>query len=83
MTLVFDYGGVIVDLEPTRCIEAFQRLGLDIRPFLGTYRQGGVFSLFVPLKTFFPYLRAKYLYTKILPPQDTVFLRYGISPPFI
>ena len=45
MTLVFDYGGVIVDLEPTRCIEAFQRLGLDIRPFLGTYRQGGVFSL--------------------------------------
>lgn len=45
MTLVFDYGGVIVDLDPTRCIEAFQRLGLDIRPFLGTYRQGGVFSL--------------------------------------
>lgn len=45
MTLIFDYGGVIVDLLPARCITAFERLGLDIRPYLGTYRQGGPFAL--------------------------------------
>ena len=44
--LLFDFGGVLVDLDKQRCIEAFDRLGFDIRPCLGTYRQGGVFSLF-------------------------------------
>ena len=43
--LLFDFGGVLVDLDKQRCIEAFDRLGFDIRPCLGTYRQGGVFSL--------------------------------------
>ena len=43
--LLFDFGGVLVDLDKQRCIEAFYRLGFDIRPYLGTYRQGGVFSL--------------------------------------
>lgn len=44
MTLLFDFGGVLVDLDKQRCINAFSALGLDIRPFLGTYRQGGIFS---------------------------------------
>lgn len=43
--LLFDFGGVLVDLDKQRCIEAFYRLGFDIRPYLGTYRQGGMFSL--------------------------------------
>lgn len=42
--LLFDFGGVLVDLDKQRCIRAFDALGFDIRPFLGTYRQAGVFS---------------------------------------
>lgn len=44
MILVFDFGGVIVDLRKTATIEAFDRLGFDIRPYLGTYKQGGIFA---------------------------------------
>ena len=44
MIPVFDFGGVIVDLRKTATIEAFDRLGFDIRPFLGTYKQGGIFA---------------------------------------
>ncbi|MBR2863649.1 MAG: HAD family phosphatase [Bacteroidaceae bacterium] len=43
--LLFDFGGVLVDLDKERCIHAFDAMGFDIRPFLGTYRQAGVFSL--------------------------------------
>ncbi len=42
--LLFDFGGVLVDLDQQRCIRAFDALGFDIRPFLGTYRQAGIFS---------------------------------------
>lgn len=45
MNLLFDFGGVLVDLDKQRCIEAFNELGFDIRPYLGAYRQGGIFSL--------------------------------------
>ena len=45
MKLLFDFGGVLVDLDKQRCIDSFARLGFDIRPFLGTYRQAGPFSL--------------------------------------
>ncbi|MCI7273222.1 HAD family phosphatase [bacterium] len=45
MKLLFDFGGVLVDLDKARCIDSFDRLGFDIRPYLGTYRQGGPFSL--------------------------------------
>lgn len=45
MKLLFDFGGVLVDLDRSRAERAFDRLGFDIRPFLGTYRQAGVFSL--------------------------------------
>lgn len=44
MTLLFDFGGVLVDLDKQRCIKAFEDLGFDIRPYLGTYRQAGIFS---------------------------------------
>ena len=44
--LLFDFGGVLVDLDKQRCIESFRKLGFDIAPFLGTYRQAGVFALF-------------------------------------
>ena len=44
--LLFDFGGVLVDLDKQRCIAAFQELGFDITPFLGTYRQAGIFSQF-------------------------------------
>lgn len=44
MTLLFDFGGVLVDLDKQRCIKAFEDLGFDIRPYLGTYRQAGMFS---------------------------------------
>lgn len=45
MIYLFDFGGVLVDLDRTRSIEAFAALGFDIRPYLGTYAQGGFFSL--------------------------------------
>lgn len=45
MTLLFDFGGVLVDLDKQRCIQAFAELGFDIRPYLGAYRQAGIFSL--------------------------------------
>lgn len=42
--LLFDFGGVLVDLDRQRCIRAFGELGFDIRPYLGTYVQAGFFS---------------------------------------
>lgn len=44
MKLVFDFGAVLVDLKKTDSIAAFDQLGVDIRPFIGTFRQGGVFA---------------------------------------
>lgn len=43
-TLLFDFGGVLVDLDRSRCIEAFRALGFDVEPYLGAYRQGGAFA---------------------------------------
>lgn len=45
MKLVFDFGAVLVDLKKEDAIAAFDRLGVDIRPYIGTFRQGGVFAL--------------------------------------
>ena len=44
--LLFDFGGVLVDLDKQRCINAFADLGFDILPYLGTFQQGGFFSDF-------------------------------------
>lgn len=45
MQLLFDFGGVIVDLQRDACLSAFDALGFDLRPYLGTFQQGGVFAL--------------------------------------
>jgi putative hydrolase of the HAD superfamily len=43
--LLFDLGGVIMDIERQRCVEAFKRLGMDdIDQFLGDYGQTGAFG---------------------------------------
>ncbi len=42
--LIFDFGGVLVDLDRERCIESFERLGVNVRDALGQYVQSGVFS---------------------------------------
>lgn len=46
MIYLFDFGGVLVNLDKQRCITAFAEIGFDIRPYLGTYAQGGFFSEF-------------------------------------
>lgn len=42
--LLFDFGGVLVNLDRSRVEQAFDLLGFNIRPFLGTYKQSGVFE---------------------------------------
>lgn len=43
--LMFDLGGVIMDIEKNRCVEAFRTLGLDNPDrFFGEYGQGGCFG---------------------------------------
>ncbi len=46
MNLLFDLGGVIMDIDRMRCVEAYRRLGM-VRPedFLGDYAQKGPFML--------------------------------------
>lgn len=45
MTLLFDFGGVLVDLNKQRCIDNFAAMGLDVKPYLGAFFQNGPFSL--------------------------------------
>ena len=42
--LLFDFGGVIVDLDREQVLRSFDQLGIDIRPYLGTFKQSGIFS---------------------------------------
>lgn len=44
MKLLFDFGGVLVDLNRERCIRAFSDLGIDVSHFLGAFKQSGPFS---------------------------------------
>lgn len=44
MTIIFDFGGVLVQLDKQRCIDAFAKLGFDLAPFIGTYAQSGILS---------------------------------------
>ena len=44
MQLLFDFGGVLVDLDKECCIRAFAELGFDLRPYIGTYAQAGFLS---------------------------------------
>lgn len=41
--IIFDFGGVLVDLNPTRCIQSFTDLGLNVEPYLNTYLSQGIF----------------------------------------
>lgn len=44
--LLFDLGGVIMDIRRQRCVDAFRRLGMaDPDEFLGEYSQKGPFKL--------------------------------------
>lgn len=44
-TLLFDLGGVIMDIERLNCVAAFEKLGMrDIQLFLGEYSQKGIFG---------------------------------------
>ena len=33
--IIFDFGGVIVDLDKERCLQSFEKLGIDARGCLG------------------------------------------------
>lgn len=52
--LLFDFGGVLVDLDGERVARAFARLGLDVRPYLGQYVQSGVLAGFETGQTSLP-----------------------------
>lgn len=41
--LIFDFGGVLVDLNQPRCIKAFSDLGLNVMPYLNHYLSQGIF----------------------------------------
>lgn len=51
MKLLFDFGGVLVDLDKERCVRAFSSIGIDARPYLNDYGQAGVFARFESGKT--------------------------------
>ena len=42
--LIFDFGGVLINLDRQRCIENFRKLGLEkVDELLGMYSQQGIF----------------------------------------
>lgn len=43
--LLFDFGGVLVDLDHKRVLQSFANIGMDISKYLGVYKQSGIFSL--------------------------------------
>lgn len=44
-TLVFDLGGVLINLDKQACIDAFKALGFDtVERYLGEYEQQGIFG---------------------------------------
>lgn len=42
--IVFDFGGVIVDLDKQRVLDAFRELGVDVEAYVGRYAQAGPFE---------------------------------------
>ena len=42
--VIFDFGGIIVDLDKQAAVDAFERLGFDARAYVGDYAQNGVFA---------------------------------------
>ena len=46
-TIIFDFGGVLLDLDKQACVDAFVALGChDIANLIDNYRQKGLFLLF-------------------------------------
>lgn len=43
--LIFDFGGVLVDLDKQKTVDAFAALGIDVRAHIRDYVQGGPFAL--------------------------------------
>ena len=42
--LIFDFGGVLINLDRQRCVENFRKLGLEkVDELLGMYSQQGIF----------------------------------------
>lgn len=44
MHLLFDFGGVLVDLDRARCMQSFHAIGFPVEDYLGAYKQAGIFS---------------------------------------
>ena len=44
--LVFDFGGVLIDIDIERCVDAFRTLGFAADALVGKYHQQGVFRDF-------------------------------------
>lgn len=44
MHLLFDFGGVLVDLDRQRCQQSFHDIGFPVEQYLGDYKQAGIFS---------------------------------------
>jgi len=43
-TIIFDFGGVLIDLDMTACLSAFKRLGFStIEKYIDPYKQKGLF----------------------------------------
>lgn len=43
--IIFDFGGVVVDLDKQAAVRAFEALGFEARACIGDYVQDGVFAL--------------------------------------
>lgn len=41
--IIFDLGGVLIDLDKQRCLDSFAAIGFDATPYLGRYEQKGLF----------------------------------------
>ena len=44
--IIFDWGGVLIDLNTEGCIQAFERLGADVKTLLTGTNELGVFSAY-------------------------------------
>lgn len=75
MHILFDFGGVLTDLNAPRVLASFDALGVDIRPYLGGYKQSGPFSLLerglISVHAFCDHLRAE-LHLPSLADDDVV-----------
>ena len=43
--IIFDFGGIIVDLDKQAAVHAFEALGFEAHAYINDYVQDGVFAL--------------------------------------